>query len=251
MTITLTRTAGVARITLNRPEKLNAINGELAVALRDAALEVEKDASVKVVVLTGAGSAFSVGGDLSEFLAHRSTIRSHIAQMAGDFHQAILAFKRMSAPLIVGVNGTAAGGGFSLALQGDLTVAKRSAKFVSAYTKSGLTPDGGGTWVLPRLVGRQRAFEIMASNRAVGAEEALSMGLIARLIDDAEFDSVLDGLAIAIADLPSGAAQSLKKLFTRDELQSLEAQLSAETESIAVAASRPETLARLEAFLRK
>lgn len=251
MTVTSSISARIGRITLQRPERLNAIDSQLAKDLKKVARDFENDPSIKVVVLTGTGSAFSVGGDLSDMLAHKDDISEHVLQMAQDFHEALLALHRMPAPLLVGVNGTAAGGGFSLACNGDLIVAKRSARFVSAYTRSGLTPDGGGTWFLPRMVGRQRAFELLATNRTISADEALEMGLISQAIDDADFEAALERIAVSLADLPSDAGRELKRLLRRDELHSLEAHLRAEAESIATAVSRPETVARLEAFLRK
>ena len=251
MTVTRSIAARIGRITLNRPERLNAIDASLAKELKSVAREFASDPSIKVVVLTGAGSAFSVGGDLSDMLAHRANIASHVREMADDFHDALLSLHSMAAPLIVGVNGTAAGGGFSLACNGDLIVAKRTARFVSAYTRSGLTPDGGGSWFLPRMIGRQRAFDLLATNRTLSADEALQIGLISQAIDDADFEAALERIAVAVADLPADAGRELKRLLRRDERASLEAHLRMEAESIAAAVARPETIARLEAFLQK
>jgi 2-(1,2-epoxy-1,2-dihydrophenyl)acetyl-CoA isomerase len=249
-TIQVSESGGIGRIVLARPDKMNAIDLTTCEELAHAASSLAKP-EVKVVILTGLGRAFSVGGDIAHFVAKKATLEEEILAMTTPFHAAILALQRMSAPLVVAVNGVAAGGGFSLVCGADLAIAKRSAKLVSAYTRSGLTPDGGGTWFLPRLVGRQRAFEIMALNPTLTADEARAIGIVARVVDDEAFDAEVDKVATAIAALPSGAAQSLKRLLHASETRTLEAQFADEAQTLARTASSEETLAKLDAFLAK
>ena len=155
---------GVARIVIDDPDRHNVIGAEFAQELARAAVACEGNPDVRVVLLSAVGDEFSVGGDLNEFLRERARLREHIRERATHFHLAITVLIRLEVPVVCAVNGIAAGGGFSLAIMCDLTIAKRSAKFNLAYTRSGLTPDGGSSWFLPRLVGMQRAFDIMATN---------------------------------------------------------------------------------------
>ena len=155
-TIQVSESDGVGRITLARADKLNAITLELTQELARAAASLDRP-DVKVVVLTGLGNAFSVGGDIAHFLAHRTTLHAEVMAMATAFHEGILTLQRMRAPLVVGVNGTAAGGGFSLVCGADLAIAKRSAKLAAAYTRSGSRPTVAargscrGSWVASGL----------------------------------------------------------------------------------------------------
>ena len=148
---------GVATITLNRPESLNAMSPAMAKELNDAALRVDGDTAVRAVVLTGIGKAFCAGGDLGEFVAAGDQARSLILQMTGDLHLALSRLARNRAPVIAAVNGTAAGAGFSLAMAADLAVADERAVFTMAYTNAGLSPDGSSTYYMPRKIGDRRA----------------------------------------------------------------------------------------------
>lgn len=250
-TLTITQSGGIARLTLARPARKNAIDGTMCGELAAATAALEADASVKVVVLSGQGDAFSVGGDIADFVANKHRLHQHILDMTAAFHAALLSLHRMDAPLVVAVNGVAAGGGFSLALHADLAIARRSARFVSAYTRSGLTPDGGGTWLLPRLVGRQRAFDLMATNPTLTAVEAQALGLVSRVVDDDAFEAAVLDVATKLAALPTGAAGKLKRLLDDSLQRTLAEQLEAESRALAKNASAPETVARLEAFLTR
>ncbi len=247
----VTREGNIVRFTINRPERKNALDYAVIAAFRDAAAAVEKDDTVRCVVFTGAGDAFSVGGDIGEFVAHKHRLTDFLVEMMKMMHAAVLSLRRAAAPVIVGVNGVAAGGGLGLVAGADMAIAKRSAKLVSAFTRSGLTPDSGTTYYLPQLVGRQRAFDLMTTNRALTADEALAMGLVARVVDDADFDRTLNDVAKAVASLPSGAGLGVKKLVSREALRELEAHLDAEATSMASMGSQPETLAKIDAFFAK
>ncbi|MGR8920678.1 MAG: enoyl-CoA hydratase/isomerase family protein, partial [Gammaproteobacteria bacterium] len=224
---------------------------QFATELAHAAIACECDESVRVVLLAANGDRFSVGGDLNEFLAKRAQLRAHVREMATQFHLAITVLNRLEAPLVCAVNGMAAGGGVSLVCMSDLAIAARSAKFCLAYTRSGLTPDGGSTWFLPRLVGAQRAFDIMATNPTLSADEAASIGLIARVVDDELFDDAVEDVLRTLAEAPSAVMGRTKRLLRQSLSNSLEAQLELESQYIARNVSEPETLATLAAFFAR
>lgn len=241
-------TDGIARIVIDDAENHNVVGSQFAREFAEAAIRCEGDDSIRVVLLGARGDKFSVGGDLNEFLRERDRLRAHVREMATFFHLGITVLHRLPVPVVCAVNGVAAGGGVSLACMCDLTVAKRSARFNLAYTRSGLTPDGGSTWFLPRLVGLQRAFDIMATNPTLTAEEAQAIGLIARVVDDERFEEEVEALLVQLAAVPSAAVGRGKRLLRASLANSLEAQLEAEGQAIAENVSAPETLAALEAF---
>jgi 2-(1,2-epoxy-1,2-dihydrophenyl)acetyl-CoA isomerase len=242
---------GIARITLDDPENHNTVDAGFTRELAQAAIRCETDPTVKVVVLAANGPVFSFGGDLKEFIAKRDVIQAHIREMTAYFHNAILTLSRMSAPVIAAVNGMAAGGGFSLVCMSDMAIAKRSAKFNFAYTRSGLTPDGGATYFLPRLVGPQKAFDIMATNPTLTAEQAQELGIIARVVDDHDFEAEVERVVERLMALPSEALPRLKGLLRTSLNASLEQQFEHEAKSISEIAATAETLATLEAFLKR
>lgn len=238
----------VARIVFNDVINHNVVGAQFSQELARAAIECEAQEGLKVVVLTAAGTEFSVGGDLNEFLEQKHRLQAHIREMATYFHLAISVLNRLEATVLCGVNGIAAGGGVSLAIMADLTIAVRSAKFNLAYTRSGLTPDGGSTWFLPRLVGPQRAFDIMATNPSLSADEAHDLGLIARVVDDNELEQTLEDITASLLAAPANAVARGKRLLRKSLTNSLEQQLELESKSIARNAADAETLAALEAF---
>jgi len=246
--IKLSIEAGIARIVIDDAAHHNVVGSRLARELAHAAIACEGDASVRVVLLTARGKEFSVGGDLHEFLRERAHLHAHIREMASCFHLAILTLNRLPAAVVCAVNGVAAGGGMSLALMADLTIATRAARFNLAYTRSGLTPDGGATWFLPRLVGAQRAFDIMATNPTLSADQACALGLIARVVDDDAFEREVEAVLVQLANAPSGAVREAKRLLRSSLVASLEQQLELEAQTIARMAATPTTLATLEAF---
>ena len=242
---------GIARIVLANPARLNAVDGLFTREFADVARRCEGTEGLRAVVLTAEGSAFSVGGDLREFLANRDHVSTHVREMTVYFHAAILTLNRLAAPVIVGVNGVAAGGGFSLVCMSDLAIAARSAKFNFAYTKSGLTPDGGATYFLPRMVGSQRAFELMALNPTLSAEDAQALGIVARVVDDEALPVAVEEAVQRIAAAPAGANGRLKLQLRASAVNSLEQQFELEGRGIAQGAGHPETLAALDAFFQR
>lgn len=249
--VSLAIAGGIARLTFCNAARHNAVDLAFVQALAQAALDCQTDPSVRVILMRAEGAMFSVGGDIAEMVAERHRAERHVLEMASMFHLGIERLRAAPAPVIVALNGTAAGGGFSLVLGADMVVAARSARLVAAYTKSGLTPDGGATWLLPRLVGRQRAFELLATNRAIGAEEALALGLVARVVDDSALDAEAMELARALAALPGDALAMLKRQLGAGATASFAEQLSLEAGHIARSAASDAAQAALDTFLAK
>ena len=239
---------GIARIIIDDAEHHNVVGAQFTQEFARAAIACEGRADVRVVLLTANGKVFSVGGDLNEFIREKDHLRTHVREMAGYFHLAITVLNRLPVPVVCAVNGMAAGGGMSLAMMSDMTIATRSAKFNLAYTRSGLTPDGGGSWFLPRLVGLQRAFDIMCTNPTLSADQACALGIIARVADDENFSHEVEKLLRQLADAPSASTARAKRLLRASMANSLEQHLEMEASNIAEIAATPTTLATLEAF---
>ena len=231
--LTLTRDGNVATITLNRPDAFNAFNMKLGREVFDAALEVDDDPDVRCVVMTGAGRAFCAGGDVKEFVDNLPRIGAHVKELTTYLYGAVSRLCRSDKPVIMAVNGIAAGGGFSLALSGDLVVAAESARFTMAYSRIAATPDGSSSYFLPRLIGIRRAMELYMTNRMLSAKDALEWGLVNRVVPDAELKSAVDTLARELAQGPSKAFGAAKRLFHQSTHESLETQMELEAQEIA------------------
>lgn len=242
---------GIARMMFDDPETNNAIDLQATREFAAAVRQCEATPDLKAVLIGGTGRMFSPGGNIRDFLANRDRLQIHVREMTMNFHAAVLGLNRMPVPVVAAVNGTAAGGGFSLVCASDLAIAKRSAKFNFAYTRSGLTPDGGGTFFLTRLVGPQRAFDLLALNPTLTADEARDLGIIARVVDDAMFETEVETVVQTLANAPSGAIGRVKLQLRQAMSATLEEQLETEGRAIPEMAARPETLATLEAFLAK
>lgn len=249
--VRLTIEGGLARITLANPANRNAVSLDFCHGLVAATTRCLMERSVRAVLLTGEGDYFSVGGDLKEFMRNRDNVRAYIKALADQFHIALAQMHRMRAPVIVAANGTAAGAGLSLVCSGDMAVATRSAKFTSAYTRSGLSPDGSGTYTLPRIVGRMKAFDLMATNPVMSADEACELGIISRVFDDESFAEETEALARQISEAPTDALMALKRLLRQSMDSAYETQLQREAESIAELAGTEATLIVLDEFLNK
>jgi 2-(1,2-epoxy-1,2-dihydrophenyl)acetyl-CoA isomerase len=249
--IIVTRTGSIATLTLARADKKNAINLAMTRALRDAARSIELDTDLKLIVLAAEGSTFSVGGDIDEFVEVRSRITEHLNSMTDSLHAAVLSLRRAQAPVLAMVHGVAAGGGLGIMLAADFVIAARSSRFTSAYTKLGLTPDGGVTYALPRRIGTGRAFAMLATNRFVSADEALAIGLVDQVADDDRFVEEARQLAAQLASTPSQALGVVKQLMHENGLAELETHLAREAARIAAIASKPETQAKLLEFKKR
>src|SRR5260370_9948611 len=184
--ILLERAASVATITLNRPDAYNALTLPLARELFQAVLEVDEDPAVRCVVLTGAGKAFCGGGDVKVFADSLPRVGILIKELTTFSHGAVSRLTRIPKPVLVAVNGVAAGGGLSLALSGDLVVAAESARFTMAYSKIAAPPDGSSSYFLPRLIGLRRTLELYLTNRVLSARAALEWGLATKDVPHAK-----------------------------------------------------------------
>ncbi len=247
----LERRDHVATITLNRPDAYNALDLGLGRELFHAALEVDEDPGVRCVVITGAGKAFCAGGDVKDFVDNLPRIGMLVKELTTYLHGAVSRLTRSAKPVIMAVNGVAAGGGFSFALSGDLVVAAESARFTMAYAKIAATPDGSSSYFLPRLVGLRRALELYLTNRVLSAREALEWGLITRVVPDAELRSAVDALARELAAGPTLAIGGAKRLFHQSTWESLETQMELEAQAIAASGHTEDFRAGVTAFANK
>jgi 2-(1,2-epoxy-1,2-dihydrophenyl)acetyl-CoA isomerase len=245
----------VATITLNRPEALNALNAELARALAAAILAVEADEGVRCVVLRGAGGHFMAGGDLKFFgsllkepAAER---RRFFRQMVETVHPTMLAIRRMPKPVIASVEGAAAGFGMSLMLACDLAIAADNAYFSLAYVNIGTSPDGSGTFFLPRVVGLRRAMEISLLGERFDAAKALELGLVNRVVPADALAAETGKLSARLASGPTLALAATKRLLNRSLGSSLESQLEAEAESFSSCSASDDFVEGIAAFIEK
>ena len=225
--------SGVATITLNRPEALNAMSPAMAKELHEVALQIDANNSVRAVVLTGTGKAFCAGGDLGAFVAAGEQARTLILQMTGDLHLALSRLSRNRAPVIAAVNGTAAGAGFSLAMAADLAIAEEQAVFTMAYTNAGLSPDGSSTYFMPRKIGDRRTRELMLTNRVLTAPEALDWGVVNQVVESGGALAAARVMAAGMAQGPTEAYAQVKRLLDSSFSQSLETQMELEARAIA------------------
>ena len=249
--LTVERADHVATVTLNRPDAFNAFGSTLGRELFDVALEVDEDPDVRCVVITGAGKAFCGGGDVKEFVDSLPRIGAHIKELTTYLHGAVSRLSRMDKPLIVAVNGIAAGGGFALALTGDVVIAAESAKFTMAYSKIAATPDGSSTYFLPRLVGLRRALELYLTNRVLTAREALEWGMITKVTPDTELKTATMALARELAQGPTKAFGAAKRLFHQSTWESLETQMELEAQAIARSGHTADFREGITAFANK
>ena len=225
--------SGVATITLNRPEALNAMSPAMAKELHEVALQIDANNSVRAVILTGTGKAFCAGGDLGAFVAAGEQARTLILQMTGDLHLALSRLSRNRAPVIAAVNGTAAGAGFSLAMAADLAIAEEQAVFTMAYTNAGLSPDGSSTYFMPRKIGDRRTRELMLTNRLLTAPEALDWGVVNQVVEGGGALAAARVMAAGMAQGPTEAYAQVKRLLDSSFSQSLETQMELEARAIA------------------
>lgn len=253
-TLKLSIAGPVAAITLNRPEHANGMNMELIMELASAARHIDslvKQHVVRAVVITGEGRIFCAGGDIHSFKAFGDDVSREIARLAGYLHEAISTFMQMNAPVITAVNGAAAGAGFSLAIIGDLVIAAQSASFMLAYTAIGLSPDGAATWHLPRIIGIRRAQEMLLLNRKLTADEALQWGLVTKVVADDQLMHEAMALAKKLANGPTKAFGTVKKLLAMSDVNSPAEQMTLEAENLSALSSSMDGQEGIRAFLDK
>lgn len=219
---------GLAEITLNRPAQLNALNVALAEQLVTAISTIDQDASVKVVVIKGAGRAFMAGGDLKGFYEAGEQAPEAVKRLIVPFHRIVRGIRGLRPPVIAAVQGAVAGGGMALALACDFVIAAADAVFTPAYLKIATNPDGGTTWSVTQLLGARRALEWLMLGDPIDAQQAASLGLINRVVAREALEEETQALAKRIAAGPAHAQASLKQLVWRATSGALEDQLEAE-----------------------
>jgi 2-(1,2-epoxy-1,2-dihydrophenyl)acetyl-CoA isomerase len=243
---------GILWITLNRPTRLNAITREMLSALAAALDAAARSDTLRVVVLTGSGRAFSASQDLDEAALLQGDAAAEVARSLHEHsHPVLKRLHKLPVPVIAAVNGIAAGAGANLALNCDLVIAARSASFQQAFTRIGLLPDCGGTWLLPRLVGLARAKALTLLAEPLSAEEALSWGLVARLAEDDDFLAATRALAAQLAAGPAMAYGLTKQALEAAFDNGFEAQLDLEASSQQEAADSDDFREGLAAFKEK
>jgi 2-(1,2-epoxy-1,2-dihydrophenyl)acetyl-CoA isomerase len=238
---------GVAVVTLNRPEAQNTVSLQLAMDLDDV---TQKISGAGAVLLTANGASFCAGGDLKEF-SSKESLAEHVREVISYLHPAIERLDSLDLPVVAAVRGAAAGAGLGLACAADIVLCAPDAKFVSAYTKIGLSPDGSTSFSLPRLVGMRRALELVLTNRMLDAQEALDWGIVTRIVPDSELDA--EAMRVA-TELASGATRGIggARRLVRDSLgRTLPHQLDMEAETLVASASDPDAKEGITAFLEK
>ena len=246
--ITTASTDRVTTITLNRPDKLNAFSG----TMREDLLAALREAPGSVIIITGAGRAFCAGGDVEYMSGLQKEADVHAFRKLLDAgRDVVTTIASLDKPVIAAVNGVAAGAGCNLALACDYRIASDSAKFSESFVKIGMHPDWGGTWLLPRLIGRSRAMEILMTGRMVDANEALTLGMVDRVVPSAELEAETEHLARAMASGPPIAIAGIKRALRLSEKNDLRAQIDVESEHQLAAFHSKDAAEGMAAFFEK
>lgn len=241
----------ILKITLNRPDAFNALNLDMMHRLAEMLSSAGADPSIKGIMLTGKGKAFCSGGDLKWISQQSEAAGSVLYRLAPQFHLSITEIRRMGKPVVATINGIAAGGGFSLALACDFRVMAESAILRQAYTSSGLSIDGGGSFALPRLVGLARAMEIMAFDQPISSSQALAWGLVTRVVPD---DAAVAGAIDMLNELAKTSLHSFawsKRLMNDSFNHTLETQLELERQGISACGAHRDGQEGIRAFVEK
>ena len=241
------RTDGVGRVTLDRAESYNSLDVSTATDLRDAVTSLADDDSVRCILLAANGSAFCTGADLSTYEGDDSDAR-RLDAVATPLHRTVETLATAPKPTVSAVEGVAAGGGLGLALSADIVLAHEDARFEFTYPRIGLSGDGGSTWFLPRLLGYRKARELALLDEPIPADEAAEIGLVTEAYGADEFDDRVDTVSSDLANGPTKAFASIKRLLSRSGERSLSAQLSAEKDAITRLASTQDYETGYDAF---
>jgi len=244
---------GVGIITLNRPDRLNAFNDELSFQFQDALKEMEKDKEIKAIILTGAGRGFCAGQDLqSRNIAHEGGERPSLGEsIRRRYNPLVIKLRRMEKPIIAAVNGVAAGAGMSLAMLCDYRIVHDKVSFIQSFTKVGLIPDSGSTFILPRMIGYTKAFELMLSAEKFSAQEALEYGLINKIVAEDQLMTEAVALAEKLALGPTKAFGLTKRALNRAIFHDLEELLEYEAQLQEIAGRSDDFAEGVKAFVEK
>jgi len=249
MLINYTIDGSVARITLNRPDKFNSFNREMALELQGALKNAQKDENVRAIYITAEGKAFCAGQDLTEAMDPSGPGIEKI--VAEHYNPIVILLRMIEKPIICAVNGVAAGAGANIAFACDITYAGKSASFIQAFSKIGLVPDSGGTYTLPRLIGFQKATALMMLGDKVLAEDAEKMGMIFKAVDDAELQTVAFQTAKTLSEMPTKGLGLTKRLLNKSFSNTFENQLQQEQITQAEAGQTDDYNEGVKAFLEK
>ena len=241
---------GVATIALNRPDVFNSFNREMALAVIDALDDCAADENVRCIVLTGNGKAFCAGQDLNEAIDPNNGITFEVI-LNEHYNPIVRRIRNIEKPVIAAVNGVAAGAGANIAFACDFAVASQKASFTQAFSKIGLVPDSGGTFFLPRLVGLQRATALMMLSDKLSAQEAESIGLIYKAVEEENFQNFVAELAARLAQMPTKALGMTKKLINAGFNNNLDQQLDMEGAYQVIAGESYDYQEGVNAFLEK
>jgi 2-(1,2-epoxy-1,2-dihydrophenyl)acetyl-CoA isomerase len=243
---------GIATLTLNRPEKMNALNKDLAMALNESLGRLTTDKSIYVVIITGAGRAFCAGGDLGLIgQGRKNNDTTELEPLLRAGMHAVLKIRSMAQPVIAAVNGAAAGAGMNIALAADIRIASENASFGQNFVKVGLFPDYGGTYFLPQIVGPAKAAEMFYTGDMIDAKEALRLNVVNQLVPAAELERRTMELARKIANAPSVAIRAMKNALFGSHKLELEKALDEEVDQQMKCFRSPDCREGIEAFLEK
>ena len=240
---------GIAFVTLNRPEKLNSFNREMALLLQEKLDECNASKEIRCVYITGNGKAFSAGQDLAEVGNGNSMIMQKI--LMEQFNPIVLKIRKLEKPVVAAINGVAAGAGANIALCCDVVVATKSASFIQAFSKIGLIPDSGGTFMLPRLIGWQKASALMMLGNKVSVEEAERLGMIYKFFADDLFQEEAKKIAVTLAQMPTRGLWFTKQALSWSFSHTWKEQLMNEDKLQQRAADTDDFKEGLNAFLEK
>ncbi|SRR5258706_229302 len=248
--VKLSVASGIATISLNRPHVMNAMDGEMMRQLRPVTEAVEKDSSVRTVVLRGEGAAFMAGGDVAVFHQHLAELPELIVTWGREMHAAFLALRRMGKPVLASVHGAVAGAGFSLMCAADLAIAAVDTRFTLAYANIGASPDGGSTYFLPRLVGYKKTMEMIMLPDRFDAETARLHGLVNWVVPNEELPAETMRIAQRLAAGPTRAFAEAKRLVNQS-LHPLDAQMEEELQAFSRCARGADFKEGVTAFVEK
>jgi 2-(1,2-epoxy-1,2-dihydrophenyl)acetyl-CoA isomerase len=249
--IEVKKNGNITEVILNRPEAYNAFNLEMVNEFAEHLRQLATDNSVMGIIITGKGKAFCAGGDLKWAAEFSKNTGSSLYTLASQFHLSIMEIRRMKKPVVAGINGPAAGGGFSLALACDFRIIEKSAFLRQAYTSNGLCIDGGGTFILPRIIGLARSLEIAAFDDPIPSTQALEWGLVTKVVDDG---TVLEEAQRMLNRLLEKSTHSFgwsKKLLTDSFNNSLESHMELEREGLFDCANHSDGQEGINAFIEK
>ena len=250
-TVRLEVASGIARLTLDRPDKLNAFTRAMHADLREALDRIEADDSVRTVVLAGAGRGFCAGQDLADLSFEPDNMTDLGQLIETTFNPLIRRIRNLPMPVVARVAGIAAGAGASLALACDIVIAARGASFLQAFVNIGLVPDSGSTWFLPQRIGHARAMALSMLGERLSAEQAAQWGLIWKCVDDEALDAAVETLAGRLATMPTRALAAIKQSINAAQTNSLDQQLDLERDLQHVLGQSHDYSEGVNAFLEK